>query len=155
MSCPKFRETLRFISSSTYFAGGNGEETSCWPWNSTLWMRFANSKSLQSKSRNFVRAICSSIDRIHLAVLKPHHSQSMFREFNQDCLFFDPRDRAIPVHICYHEIQPWPNHALQRTAPGVTAPAPRRPTTQEPRRPPQSLSLGSLGVARAHRERKP
>ena len=38
-----------------------------------------------------------------------------------------------------------PNHALQRTAPGVTAPAPRRPAAQEPRRPPQSLSLGSLG----------
>ena len=35
-----------------------------------------------------------------------------------------------------------PNHALQRTAPVVTAPAPRRPTAQEPRRPPQSLSLG-------------
>jgi hypothetical protein len=43
------------------------------------------------------------------------------------------------------------NHALQRTAPGVTAHA---PTTFAPaafphglRRPPQSLSLGSLGVA--------
>ena len=39
-----------------------------------------------------------------------------------------------------------PNHALQRTAPHVTAPAPRRPTAQEPRRAPRSLSLGSLGV---------
>ena len=44
-----------------------------------------------------------------------------------------------------------PNHALQRTAPGVTAPAPRRPAAQEPRRPPQSLSLGSLGVIPMHR----
>jgi len=34
-----------------------------------------------------------------------------------------------------------PNHALQRTNPCVTDPAPRRPTAQEPRRPPQSLSL--------------
>ena len=43
-----------------------------------------------------------------------------------------------------------PNHALQRTAPGVTACAPtRRPTPatfpHRLRRPPQSLSLGSLG----------
>jgi hypothetical protein len=45
------------------------------------------------------------------------------------------------------------NHALQRTAPGVTACA---PTTFAPavfphrlRRPPQSLSLRSFGVARA------
>jgi hypothetical protein len=43
-----------------------------------------------------------------------------------------------------------PNHALQRTAPGVTACA---PTTFAPaafphrlRRPPQSLSLGSFGI---------
>jgi hypothetical protein len=45
------------------------------------------------------------------------------------------------------------NHALQRTAPGVTACAPTRrpaPATfpHRLRRPPQSLSLGSLGVAR-------
>jgi len=37
-----------------------------------------------------------------------------------------------------------PNHALQRTAPGVTAPIPRRPTAQESRRTPLLLSLGSL-----------
>jgi len=45
--------------------------------------------------------------------------------------------------------QPTPNHALQRTAPYVTAPAsglpPSPPTAQVPRRTPQSLSLGSLG----------
>ena len=45
-----------------------------------------------------------------------------------------------------------PNHALQRTAPGVTACAPtRRPAPaafpHRLRRPPQSLSLGSLGVS--------
>jgi len=43
-----------------------------------------------------------------------------------------------------------PNHALQRTAPCVTAPASTAafpPTTQVPRRTPLSLSLGSLGVA--------
>ena len=43
-----------------------------------------------------------------------------------------------------------PNHALQRTAPCVTAPASAAafpPTTQVPRRTPLSLSLGSLGVA--------
>jgi hypothetical protein len=43
-----------------------------------------------------------------------------------------------------------PNHALQRTAPGVTACAPaRRPAPaafpHRLRRPPRSLSLGSLG----------
>jgi len=44
----------------------------------------------------------------------------------------------------------WPNHALQRTAPCVTAPASTAafpPTAQVPRRTPLSLSLGSLGVA--------
>ena len=43
-----------------------------------------------------------------------------------------------------------PNHALQRTAPCVTAPASAAtfpPTVQVPRRTPRSLSLGSLGVA--------
>ena len=42
----------------------------------------------------------------------------------------------------------WPNHALQRTAPCVTAPASTAalpPTMQVPRRTPLSLSLGSLG----------
>jgi hypothetical protein len=39
-----------------------------------------------------------------------------------------------------------PNRAL-RTAPGVTLAASRRPTTQPARRPPQSLSLWSFGVA--------
>ena len=41
-----------------------------------------------------------------------------------------------------------PNHALQRTAPGVTVAASTAafpPAMQLPRRPPQSLSLGSLG----------
>src|SRR4051812_31521929 len=41
-----------------------------------------------------------------------------------------------------------PNHALQRTAPRVTAAASGlrlSPTAQPPRRAPQSLSLGSLG----------
>ena len=43
----------------------------------------------------------------------------------------------------------WPNHALQRTAPCVTAPASTAafpPTAQVPRRTPLSLSLGSLGA---------
>ena len=46
-----------------------------------------------------------------------------------------------------------PNHALQRTAPCVTAPASAAafpPTMQVPRRTPLSLSLGSLGVATRH-----
>ena len=45
-----------------------------------------------------------------------------------------------------------PNHALQRTAPCVTAPASAAafpPAMQVPRRPPRSLSLGSLGVFHA------
>ena len=44
-----------------------------------------------------------------------------------------------------------PNHALQRTAPCVTAPASAAafpPTMQVPRRTPPSLSLGSLGDSR-------
>ena len=43
-----------------------------------------------------------------------------------------------------------PNHALQRTAPCVTAPASTAafpPTMQVPRRTPRSLSLGSLADA--------
>jgi hypothetical protein len=50
-----------------------------------------------------------------------------------------------------------PNHALQRTAPGVTLAATHHPAAfahpapatfpQPARRPPQSLSLGSLGDA--------
>jgi hypothetical protein len=42
-----------------------------------------------------------------------------------------------------------PNHALQRTAPRVTAPASGlrlSPTAQGPRHAPPSLSLGSLGA---------
>ena len=45
----------------------------------------------------------------------------------------------------------WPNHALQRTAPCVTAPASAAalpPTMQVPRRTPRSLSLGSLAADR-------
>ena len=58
-------------------------------------------------------------------------------------------------------IQPWPNHALQRTAPRVTARAfcersgiyicgvsVRSTVWHAPRHAPPSLSLGSLGVAR-------
>ena len=44
-----------------------------------------------------------------------------------------------------------PNHALQRTAPHVTAPASAAalpPTMQVPRRAPRSLSLGSFGTKR-------
>jgi len=52
-----------------------------------------------------------------------------------------------------------PNHALQRTAPCVTAPASTAafpPTAQVPRRTPLSLSLGSLGVTpHVSREREP
>ena len=46
-----------------------------------------------------------------------------------------------------------PNHALQRTAPGVTVPAPPRPAAQELRCPPQSLSLEwqiTKGLSRIH-----
>jgi hypothetical protein len=45
---------------------------------------------------------------------------------------------------------PTPNQALQRTAPGVTAPASVTafpPAIQMPRRPPESLSLRSFGVS--------
>ena len=47
-----------------------------------------------------------------------------------------------------HSNKPSPNHALQRTAPCVTAPASAAafpPAMQVPRRTPRSLSLGSLG----------
>ena len=52
--------------------------------------------------------------------------------------------------------QPSPNHALQRTAPAVTLAASclrLSPTVQPARQPPRSLSLRSLGVARASCER--
>ena len=42
----------------------------------------------------------------------------------------------------------WPNHALQRTAPAVTARASAAafpPAMHGPRQPPPSLSLGSFG----------
>ena len=48
----------------------------------------------------------------------------------------------------YRKSERTPNHALQRTAPHVTAPATAAafpPTVQVPRRAPRSLSLGSLG----------
>jgi hypothetical protein len=43
-----------------------------------------------------------------------------------------------------------PNQALQRTAPAVTLAAPPPAPAQPSRQPPPSLSLRSLGVARAH-----
>ena len=51
-----------------------------------------------------------------------------------------------------------PNQALQRTAPAVTAAASclrLSPTTQGPRQPPRSLSLRSLGDARAFSDQSP
>ena len=51
-----------------------------------------------------------------------------------------------------------PNHALQRTAPCVTAPASAAvfpPTMQVPRRTPLSLSLGSLAHVRRPCEETP
>ena len=59
--------------------------------------------------------------------------------------------RLLPVVV--RELAPnnaTPNHALQRTAPCVTAPASAAafpPALQVPRRTPRSLSLGSLGVS--------
>jgi hypothetical protein len=56
---------------------------------------------------------------------------------------------------CSELSNPSPNHALQRTAPAspwlvpaIPPPAPILPAAlpQPPRRPPQSLSLGSLGA---------
>ena len=51
--------------------------------------------------------------------------------------------------------QEGPNHALQRTAPCVTAPASAAafpPTMQVPRRTPRSLSLGSFSPSRSEGE---
>ena len=48
------------------------------------------------------------------------------------------------------QLDPTPNHALQRTRPAVTPAASSRrlsPTTQRSRQPGESLSLGSLGVS--------
>jgi hypothetical protein len=57
---------------------------------------------------------------------------------------------AFQRFVSHHHRNPMsPNHALQRTAPCVTAPASTAafpPTMQVPRRAPLSLSLGSLGV---------
>ena len=75
-------------------------------------------------------------------------------------LTLSPRGHRSNAPSYLHRIQTQmnnaatPNHALQRTAPGVTACAPaaslRSPPATFPhrlRRPPPSLSLGSLGVA--------
>ena len=67
--------------------------------------------------------------------------------------FFAPRfppacTRLLRPTMHRSQAQPTPNHALQRTAPCVTAPASTAafpPTMQVPRRTPRSLSLGSLG----------
>ncbi len=94
----------------------------------------------------------------------------MFDEANAELEEIDPlcrsvREVLVARVIIYHGLKRWElmavvagrlvewnpgrrrHHALQRTAPGVTAPAPRRPAAQEPRRPPQSLSVRSLGGA--------
>ena len=60
------------------------------------------------------------------------------------------RRSALPRPGC-RESERTPNHALQRTAPAVTAAASclrLSPTAQPPRQPPPSLSLRSLGVLR-------
>ena len=63
-----------------------------------------------------------------------------------------PIGRAFQHHVSHPKprMTATPNHALQRTAPCVTAPASATafpPTMQVPRRTPPSLSLGSLGYA--------
>ena len=63
--------------------------------------------------------------------------------------------RALHFMTSFLQSTEAPNHALQRTAPAVTAAASSlrlSPTAQPPRQPPPSLSLGSLGVARALRK---
>ena len=69
------------------------------------------------------------------------------REARLACTGLPPMKTLVRRVFC---IQPKsPNHALQRTAPRVTAPASGlrlSPTVQAPRRAPQSLSLESLGV---------
>ena len=64
---------------------------------------------------------------------------------------FTRRFAATRQRCCKSERTP--NHALQRTAPHVTAPASTAafpPTVQVPRRAPRSLSLGSLGDCSRH-----
>ncbi len=63
---------------------------------------------------------------------------------------------AVGIRCCLMQLTATPNHALQRTAPCVTAPASTAafpPSVQVPRRTPRSLSLGSLGdYARPYNE---
>ena len=71
--------------------------------------------------------------------IRPVHCSSQRR------LAFAPRHMT---RLCHSTATP--NHALQRTAPCVTAPASAAalpPAMQVPRRTPRSLSLGSLGVS--------
>ena len=68
--------------------------------------------------------------------------------------------RGDSLHLT--DLEKWPNHALQRTAPRVTLvaghpaacahPDPHRLRPQPARRAPQSLSLRSLGVIRTFHE---
>ena len=65
------------------------------------------------------------------------------------CDRIQPADCFAPPNEAMSSNRTSPNHALQRTAPCVTAPASTAafpPTMQVPRRTPLSLSLGSLGV---------
>ena len=67
-----------------------------------------------------------------------------------DCLSFYLRLQIFPQNLKTKSHPTTANHALQRTAPCVTAPdstAALPPAVQVPRRTPRSLSLGSLGVA--------
>ena len=74
-----------------------------------------------------------------------HHSLPLAAE-QSTAPVFTPRFAATRQRC--RKSERTPNHALQRTAPCVTAPASAAafpPTVQVPRRTPRSLSLGSLG----------
>ena len=113
-----------------------------------------SSAQLRSTSsvRESVRSAGSFLPapRPHLAALPSAHQHSLpLAAERSAAVTFTHRFAAM--HQRCRKSDGTPNHALQRTAPHVTAPAPAAafpPTMQVPRRAPRSLSLGSLGVAR-------
>ena len=90
--------------------------------------------------------------RPHFAALPSAHRHGLPLAAERSAAFPFTRHFAAALQRC-RKSERTPNHALQRTATHVTAPASAAafpPTMQVPRRAPRSLSLGSLGVATRH-----
>ena len=88
-------------------------------------------------------AAIASVSAIVFTAMSGH----LFLYWSQESRRIEQPPLSILRHCDTDTLTMSPNHALQRTAPLVTVAAscPPRPAAQQPRRPPLSLSLGSLG----------